>query len=219
MLAHFDAPAKKVETTGLQGKTPKDNVSALLWTASYDRSRASSYATTYATSYNGNFNSWSSDCQNFGSQCVWYGFGGTNTLAAIQNKSKPMVPSPANTAEQWWQNGTLGGTDPAWHWTGVVAFRDHIYDWAKSYGVFGSITTGSVANTEKGDIIQIKNSSGTWYHTYIVDYVSGTYGSRTSSNIWVCAHTTNRNHTQLSTLGIAVSNMRLIKISSAQGPQ
>jgi hypothetical protein len=219
MLAEYDRQAKKVETIISKPKPSKDHVNALLWTASYNRSLASSYATTYALNYNANFYKWSSDCQNFGSQCVWYGLGGSNTATAIKGRYKPMVIEPANDAEKWWQTGTTGGYDPRGTWIRVIAFRDHIADWAKSYGVFGSVVTGSVKNTEVGDIIQIKNTSGVWYHTYVVDAVDGTYGSRTPSNIWVSAHTVNRKHEKLSTLGLSESNMRLVKISSAIGPQ
>jgi len=220
MLADYDKPAVKVETITSRPKPSKDKVSALLWTASYDRSRASNYALTYALSNNANFFKYSSNCQNFGSQGVWYGFGGTNTSTAIRNRHKPMVTEPANDAEKWWNTGLEWGFDPRGHWVRVIAFRDHIADWAKTYGVFGSITTGSVKDTEVGDIIQKRNKdTKVWDHTYIVDAVDGTKGSRTPSNIWVCAHTADIKHQQLSTRGVAESDMRLIKINSAQGPQ
>lgn len=211
MLGEHDKLAK-VEVTPSSGQLSAQ------WVSSYNRSLASSYAYTYALSYNGLFKSFSSDCQNFGSQCAWYGFGGSNNATAINNKYRPMVNTPADTWEQWWQNGPNGSYDPYYHWIRVIDFRNWVIDYYKNYGIFGSSTQGSVANAEPGDIVQIKDSSGVWYHTYVVYSVNGTYGSRTPSNIWICAHTTNRRNVQLSTLGIALADMRLVKINSIQCP-
>ena len=77
------------------------------------------------------------------------------------------------------------------------------------------ISTGDLSETRVGDILQIKDSSGTYYHTYIVNSVTGSEGNRTNSDIWVCAHSANRRNEQLSTIiGSSQSNMRLIRITA-----
>lgn len=61
-------------------------------THEYDRTAAAQYALDYSSSsdgtgaYNTNFPSSKADCQNFVSQCIWAGLGGTNTATAISKK-------------------------------------------------------------------------------------------------------------------------------------
>jgi hypothetical protein len=195
------------------------------WTnISYNRSSASSYAYCYSLStsdpnstqgYNPRFEAYiGNDCQNFASQCVWYGFGGIDEQYYIENKIFPMVAS-GNRA--WYQTST--STPSNWFWTGVDYFDDYIAN--GGYGIegpYGWKNNYNVDYAEIGDIIQIY-SGGEWGHTYYVYNVSGTYGSRSTSDIWICAHTANRCNEKLdSIVGTNESNLRTVRISGYYTP-
>lgn len=195
------------------------------WTRyDYDRHNAWVYALTYSAdtrdystnSYNPRFGEYASgglnrDCQNFGSQCVWFGFGGSNNQTAINNKDFPMVSTGSRA---WYQTDTRYDTPNTWVWTGVEYFDDYINNGGYQIeGPYGWIYQSNLSYTEAGDIIQVKDSSGTYYHTYVVDQVQGTAGARTTSDIWVSAHTLNRRHNLLSSIfGSNQSNLRNIRI-------
>ncbi|NTU99378.1 hypothetical protein HGA64_05260 [Candidatus Falkowbacteria bacterium] len=137
-----------------------------------------------------------SDCQNFASQCVWYGFGGTNSSTNINSKDFPMIGSGTRA---WYQTATQ--YDDSLSWINVISFADYVSSSSTSTrGIFGWINNNNLSYAEVGDTIQIYSSSQGWYHTYVVNAVTGTSGSRTNSNIWVCAHTSNRNNERLDTV-------------------
>lgn len=189
----------------------------------YNRDNAGLYAWTYAedtrdystTWYNNKFAEYASgglnsDCQNFGSQCVWYGFGGIDNQTYINNKSFPMVSTGSRA---WYQTSTRYDTPSTWVWTNVGSFANYISNGGYQIeGPNGYISTGYLATVERGDIIQVTDGSS-WYHTYVVDMVDGTFGSRTNSNIWVSAHTLNREHNRLDTLfGSSQTSLRAVRI-------
>ncbi len=190
----------------------------------YDRSDAGYYAELYSdntsnpnsnTPYNDLFHDYAdfnSDCQNFGSQCVWYGLGGENSSDAIDEMDIPMV-GPSTRA--WYQTSSH---DELYNWVNVSGFASYVSNGGSTkMGPYGTIYSG-IKYADIGDIIQIKNSNG-WYHTYVVNDVSGTYGSRTKANIWVCAHTGNRYNNRFdSVTGTALSNLRTVKIKGAYKP-
>ncbi len=169
------------------------------YTTYINTSKVKNYAQQYSSntsgysSYNSNFTWYSNnDCQNFASQSIWYGLGGTNSTVNINNKYWPMVPSGTYS---WY--GTGSTTNGRWSVCGdfgsLIANTS-----ANRAGPHGSIYSG-ISKARVGDIIQFKeNSSSGWKHSYVVVAVTGTYGSRTASDITVCAHTTNRKNNLLS---------------------
>jgi hypothetical protein len=163
----------------------------------YDRARAVSYAKTYCINYNLLFASYKGqggDCQNFASQCVWYGYGGINTASAINNKLKPMVTGTSN--RDWYSTSKLW--DCTISWIRCIGFQDYVNNsYGGNPGPAGWIHTGSVAFAEPGDIIQVNWSSGGW-HSYIVTAVTGSPGARTKADITVVAHTSDISPTKLS---------------------
>ena len=118
----------------------------------------------------------------------------------------------------WYHTSEQYDTPDTWVWTGCEYFAPYIDDGGYGsegpYGYLGS--AGDVSDAEEGDIIQIRkleNGVWRWYHTYVVDDVDGTAGSRANSNIWVSAHTTDRCMERLDTIiGSSQSNLRLIEI-------
>ena len=199
-------------------QAPKTNTERLLpqWTyVAYQPSfhEVWRYTAAFAIDYNDCFWAYDSDCQNFGSQCVWFGFGGAATdQEAIDNKEFPMVN---DGIRDWYQTSEQYDTPSTWVWTGCEYFAPYIDAGGYGYeGPFGNMgSAGDVSDAEIGDIIQIRDGSGVWYHTFVVDYVDGTAGSRANSNIWVSAHTTDRHSERLDTIvGSSQSNLRLVEI-------
>ena len=187
-------------------------------THEYNRSAAAQYALDYSASsdgtdaYNSKFPHFDADCQNFVSQCVWFGLGGTNTTTAISNKNKPLMTT---TGREWFC--TKSGHSASW--TVVGDFRNYVVPEANGEdGIYGvRYLKGKIANAQKGDVVQICDSNGTWYHSYIISSVTGTYGSRTLSNINICAHTSNRRNENLANvIGASSTNFRLIRISGTR---
>ena len=175
-----------------------------------------SYANTYATTYNSLFTSYAgADCQNFASQCLWYGLGGVNSSAAINALNHPMVTSGSN-ARKWYRNSTGTSVDPLNHWITVESFDDMISSsGSNSIGLQGSVASG-YASAGVGDIIQIDWNGDGWYdHSVVVVLVHGYAGSRTKAQIWVCGHTDNVACMQLSAIAQGV-NYRTIHITRLQ---
>lgn len=191
----------------------------------YDRNAAAYYAKYYSTSthpYNPNFDVASADCANFGSQCVWAGFGGVDDLTYINNKKFPMIDQGYNGARSWY-NTQSGSTPGNWSWTSTNQFAKYIdnggYD---VVGPYGFIYPG-LAWAQLGDILQVdwhmKNAptydfdSGYFDHTFVVTGVTGSTGSRTINDIIVSAHNSLVNHVPLSLCGVDLEKNTLRTVS------
>jgi hypothetical protein len=176
---------------------------------SYNASSAASYAYSYAKSdsYNSKFASFSSDCQNFASQCVWFGLGGSNTTVDISNGAWPM-------SSGWYQKGP--GNESAYAWINVDGFASLIAASGPTVSSPYGIINNGIASAKKGDILQYNDSADPtdYVHSYVVYSVTGTEGSRNFSNFYVCAHTRDRQNVQLSTIwsDSSVSRFRTINI-------
>ncbi|EHL07523.1 hypothetical protein SDC9_41586 [bioreactor metagenome] len=174
---------------------------------SYNRSNAVYYARLYSdnnghstSNYNNaQFSSYgTNDCQNFVSQCIWYGFGGRNSA----NKDLPM------TAE-WWANKT--GTNTNWYWVNTAHFYNYITgNYASdNYGVRG-ITT-SIASLQPGDYVYDTSNGG---HVMFVSKVGDTNGDGQNDlgGIEICAHTYNHKDYRLIDTDTNLSNCIFVKV-------
>jgi len=179
------------------------------WTSqSLNTSNVFAYALTYALSYNPRFYSYAGlggDCQDFGSQCLWFGFGGENTQTAINDHDWPMIEESTN--RDWFQGSTYLDCDTSW--IRVEEFDDYITSGGTGKnGPYGSVISG-ISYARKGDIIQVDwTGNGYFDHTFVVDSVvySSTYGSRTMSDIYVSAHTADVRSDLMSDLGFSSSS-------------
>ncbi len=129
----------------------------------YDRDEAVNYATTYALKRNPNFYSFDNlggDCTNFVSQCVFAG-------AKIMNY----------TPIYGWYYRKLNDRSPSW--SGVEYFYNFITN-NDSFGPLGYLVDKN--EVEVGDVIELGNSLGYFYHSAIVS-------SKINDEILVCAHT------------------------------
>ena len=154
----------------------------------YDVKNAVKYARTYALSRNPtyyNFDLLGGDCTNFVSQCV---FAGTK----IMNYT-PLFG---------WYYRSLRDRTPAW--SGVDEFYSFITK-NSGAGPFGRLVNEE--NISIGDVIQLANFRGEYYHALFVTDV-------TQSNIYVCSHTRDGLDTPLSNYNYA--EKRCIHIEGAR---
>lgn len=177
---------------------------------SYNTESAVSYARTYGgENRNSLFPAYSSDCQNFASQCVWMGLGGVNNSTNVSNRKIPMVDGYARS----WFNG--GGNHSA-SWTAVDDFANYITSaTSTSVGPYGTTISGC-AYARPGDIIQFSDDGGaTYYHSVFVVLVKGTEGSRTTNQIFVSAHTTDLSGVLLSGHYDSGTTFRIVRVWGA----
>lgn len=219
-LLDRDSSEKKVSSLSIGGtrNTPIDKSANSIQTVEYRYPTQSSfvyYANQYALYYNPLFCSYTNaDCQNFASQCVWYMLGGNNNATSINNAYVPMNTVGTSNLK-WYLKGTSGECDPNYNWINVGSFANCVNS-STSYtaGLQGTIISG-FAYAAVGDVLQVDwEGDGSFDHSYVVVSVTGTSGSRTLSNIWVCAHTTNVQNTQLSNLiYLSASQCRIVHIN------
>lgn len=161
---------------------------------SYSASKAAKYAVKYAKSYNKKYSAHLKDCTNFVSQALKAG--------GISMKK----PSPVNDGitkttsywysiryEEWHTNNYIYKWKESSSWIGV----DDLYTYCVNKGA-STYTYNSLKSLQKnakiGDIVQLKNSKGNWYHSIII-----TGGSK--GDYKYCGHTSNRKNYALSHVG------------------
>lgn len=175
-------------TSNSTGILPKSSPNVLMY---INPSKVASYAASYYYSYNLKFIYYDEDCQNFASQCLWYGLGGVDSSA---NVSAGLLPMINGGGRAWYNNGSSASSS----WISCTSFGNYIYaSGSNTIGPTGSIYSG-IQYAKVGDLIQYsKNNDSTYNHVYIVNAVTGTYGSRTPANIFVSAHSSNIYNTPL----------------------
>ena len=128
----------------------------MLITKPYDRERALEYARRWALSRNPlfyDFTGGGGNCTNFVSQCLLAG-------SLVMDKRNPFG----------WYYVSLNERAPAW--TGVNEFYNYVTGTngftptAEREGPFCIETSGS--DVELGDVVQLANSRGTFYHSLLV---------------------------------------------------
>lgn len=185
----------KLEENDVATLTDKPAVSPLAATSF--SSKAVEYAHDYANSYNTPaYEKFSSDCTNFVSQCV---VAGGKSMNAPSNYKT--LGSMYKTTSYWYSK----------HWTEVSPY--HRYGISSSFANVGDFynywkTRGALVETgltkselqskaKLGDIVQLKNSSGSWFHSIII-----TGGSK---GAWkYCGHSDPRNDAPISGISTAV---------------
>lgn len=129
----------------------------------YDRQKTVRYAENWAMKRNPrymNFDSMGGDCTNFASQCVFAGCGLMNYTPTFG----------------WFYNSP---SDRAAAWSGVQFLYNFLISNSSS-GPFAVET--EPAQLEPGDLVQLGNADGHFYHTPVVLSVS-------AEGIYVAAHT------------------------------
>lgn len=179
----------------------------------YDRSKAQSYAKTYASyaTRNANFIYYNSenqtDCQSFASQCVWSGFGGVPTdSASIEAKLFPMCNLGSSNARSWYQTKN-GNTPLNWSWTSCTSFKNYLDDGGNVLGPYGFELSG-IAHVNIRDVIHVVwDENGLRHAMVVTGFTPGSIlGSRTRSEIYVSAHSSDKNNVPLTTIVTADKN-------------
>lgn len=187
--------------------------------AYYDRTKAVNYALSWTsegtgtsgTSYNnGQFKYFSSgnDCQNYVSQSIWAGFGGTSSSPTAY---------PMNSID-WWANTSntsysqdYGGVY-RWNWVNTGDFFTYItnnYSNNYYYGPQGYSTT-STSSIQVGDYVYVPG------HVLFVTRIDDNNGNGTTeyNEIYISAHTNNHKNYNLASLygSTQPSNMQFVKV-------
>lgn len=193
--------ANPVSIKETKAKSNTAQLTGFLYTWTYYPSIAVQYAVNhYQDTSNPVFGFYSSDCQNFASQCVWAGLKGTGT----SRYARPAVSYHEGTVSQSAFNVWCSGenstyyTYPNWNWawTSTQGFLNLMYASSSgAEGPYGNSYYGSnsIATADVGAVLDIDwsgaPSSTTTDHAMFITQVTGTYGSRTVSDIKVAAHT------------------------------
>lgn len=145
----------------------------------YDRDAAVDYALKWAFMRNLRFYDFEDiggDCTNYVSQCLYAGCG-------VMNYSQ---------TNGWYYIDT---NERAPSWTGVKFLQEFLLT-NEGVGVYGTVSP--LEALVPGDIIQLQNSEGRFYHSLFVSYVIQPALPR---NIFVCAHSYDARDRRLSTYG------------------
>ncbi len=147
----------------------------------YSRRRAVRYAIRWAYWRNPRFYDFEDiggDCTNFISQCLYAGCG-------VMNYSQ----------ENGWYY--ISSYDRALSWTGVNFLREFLLT-NKGAGVYGE--EAPLSELLPGDVIQLIDSNGNFYHSV---FVTAVFAPVTPANIFVCAHSVDARNRRLSTYDYA----------------
>lgn len=186
----------------------------------YSGKNAAAYAYTYsrrhmdetrADVYNAQFMGYAGeggDCQNFASQCMWAGFGGSQTSAAIRGRSLPMDTAGTN---QWFGRAAGGGA-LNYSWLSCQTFRQYLTgsrdgvgqggsNAAGDAGMYatvldvgtGSALTGVAPQELVGATAHVEGSGGSYSHAIVLTAATG----NSRSQIWFCGHTKDITHVKL----------------------
>lgn len=162
----------------------------------YDRRRAVEYARRWALSRNPlfiDFTGQGGNCTNFVSQCLFAGCGVMNTTKTYG----------------WYY---FSPTDRAPAWSGVdelFNFLTGIPEFTAANGGIGPYATNVMDSRQinMGDVIQLQNSRGEFYHTLIIS-------GFTDNDILVCAQSDDALDRPLSTYNYA--DLRILHIEGAK---
>jgi len=168
----------------------------MLLSIPYDRTRAVAYARKWALSRNPlflDFTGQGGNCTNFTSQCLFAGCGVMN-----------FTPTYG-----WYY---VSATDRAPAWAGVNEFYRFVIgqpEFVEENGGIGPYGTEARMRREieAGDIVQLANSEGVFYHSLIISEIRG-------NEILVCAQSDDALDRPLSSYNYA--NLRVIHILAAR---
>lgn len=152
----------------------------------FDVDAATTYALNHAENYNKQYNTYASDCTNFVSQALHA--GGLD----MRKPSNPPL-GIMDTSTYWYsiKYQDYHGNTPVWKWRESSSWL-RVVD-LYSYCTIKSAELASftniddlIDNVKVGDVVQLRNSKGVWYHSIIVT------GQDDNGEFKYCGHTKNR---------------------------
>lgn len=199
-LAVVQTPVVAEEVMSVADDNVSVNAIYPLGSVTYDEYAAIEYAEQYYNRRNSLFLSLDSNCQNFASQCVWAGFLDACGATGSSRYARPALSTSivGSSATNLWCNGQAttyyDNYHHNWIWDNVNGFLMMISsnDYTQE-GPQGIVCNG-VAYASMGDIIyydrtrQCSVSEATFEHAMFVTDVTGTQGSRNTSNIFIAAN-------------------------------
>lgn len=143
------------------------------------------------------------NCQNFASQCVWAGLGGSGTDPSARpavstnvvelsapNIWRQGVASTCYSSDTYWLNWTWDNVRGFAHMLTQSSFNEEgPYGNTQYSGYFGYIMAGNILAYDSAGA----PARDTLDHAMFVTEVSGTAGSRTTSQVKIAAHTSPTN--------------------------
>lgn len=195
----------------------------------YRGEQAAAYAYTYARQragqprkefYSPRFESYAGkggDCMNFASQCMWAGFGGSETASAIDGHASPM---DAAGEYLWFGRGPADSRGPAagedvkyaLGWLSCQSFRRYLTGTKDGWGTAGSNAGGEAgmyatilhvsgaaplsgvpAEDLVGAVAHVEGAGGPHAHAIVLTAATG----NRRSEIWFCSHTKDMTHIKL----------------------
>ncbi len=171
---------RETPTAGKRGGRGKGGEKMLIETE-YNRRAAVRYALNWAFARNPRFYDFTEiggDCTNFVSQCLYAGCDVMNYAS-----------------ENGWYYINSDNRAPSW--TGVNFLREFLLT-NKGTAVYGE--EAALSEIRRGDVIQLINGDGRFYHSV---FVSAVIYPVTERNIFVCAHSDDARNRRLSTYGYA----------------
>lgn len=203
LLSEKNTFAEITPIDDLEGKGEIATTALNRWT--YSSSDAITYATNhYSDTSNSVFGFTSgNNCQNFASQCVWAGLGGSGSSTS----SRPAVSTSVagNSGQNVWQRNvatTCYSSDTYWlnwTWDNTRGFANMMKESRTTLeGPYGNTQySGYFGYTSEGNVLEVDwegaPARDTLDHAMFVTQVSGTSGSRTTSQVKIAAHTSATN--------------------------
>lgn len=180
----------------------KNNSSVSLMSTGYNGDDAADYALEYAYLRNPEYDSFTSDCTNFVSQCIYAG--------GIDMDFPSNVPSGINDTTSYWYSEFAGyNIDvPTYNISTSFINVEDLYDYLTDESLVTVISGSGIDviqdEAEIGDIVQLKYGSGRYSHSIII--TGGTRG-----NYKYSAHSTNRRNEPISNIDDnEISRVRII---------
>ena len=186
-------------------KDSDPTIDSTLYVWSYNKTAAVNYAkkhyndTSSSDSIFG-FNS-GRDCQNFASQCVWAGLGGSGS--STRNRPAVSTSIAGSSSFNVWCRNQHTTFYPEfyfnWPWDNARGFMKLMKESKKTTeGPYGNAYySNGVQNSYVGDVLCVnwngRPNEHSMNHAMFVTMVSGTYGSRTKNDVKIAAHTSATN--------------------------
>ena len=190
------------------GQIPYNGENAAAYACTYSRQLPEDERSDYYSALFVNYAGQGGDCMNFASQCMWAGFGGSETSAAINGRNQPMD----NSGGSLWYSRAHGGKGVAESWISCQSFRTYLTGTRDASGNGGSnagldaglyatvlsLSAGSPAAGVKpeelvGAAAHVEGGGGSYAHAIVITAATGNQRSQ----IWFCGHTKNVTNVKL----------------------
>lgn len=190
------------------GQIPYNGENAAAYAYTYSRQRPEDKRSDYYSPLFVHYAGQGGDCMNFASQCMWAGFGGSETASAINARTRPMDASGSSL----WYSRAHGGKGVANSWISCQSFRTYLTgtkdasgsggsNAGQDAGMYatvlnvsaGSPVTGVTPEELIGAAVHVDKGGNSFSHAVVITAAEGTRRNQ----IWFCGHTANVTNVKL----------------------